>query len=283
LYACNKDEVAEKWAKEEKDLELWMKDNHPDAIFDNGIYIEKTYSIYSDSIQPETGDNVLVNFACKFIFEDNLVEQVSYKNWEAHGALSPSLYREGGPELWLSEYWSCMGIGHLYERERANIYIPSRLLVLPDFRTRKFEIELVKVIEPDLKSYQQDIMGKCMKKYGKNIDTITIKDNGKDYYVIYHIEKGKGDDVDVSSVKTRYTETYYLQDGDPRSCISDAVKVGWDKKFTKMFESVKKGGRITAMMPYRLMYGDEPYTDNNTKQFIAPLGSVLRYEINIDP
>ena len=121
-----------------------------------------------------------------------------------------------------------------------------------------------------------------MRKFGKGVDTITITENGRDFYVIFHVEEGKGDAVDVSSVKTKYTEVYYLQEGDPRTCVTNQAKTGWNYKFSKMFHKAKKGGKITAVMPYRLMYGEEPYKDSNTQQFIAPLGSVLKYEISID-
>ena len=122
-----------------------------------------------------------------------------------------------------------------------------------------------------------------MKNFCNNIDTITIKDNGQDYYVIYHVEdEGTGAAVDVSSVATHYDEYYMLQDGDFRPCVTNQAKKDWDKnKFSKMFQSVKKGGKITVVMPYRIMYGEKSYRDKN-KQDIAPLGSVLKYDIRID-
>jgi hypothetical protein len=281
LCACKKDETAEKWAKEEADLAEWIKENAPDALFENDIYIVKYGNIYHDAIQPETGDHVLVNFTCRTLYDD-VVEQVSYKDWKERGAQNYSQYREGGPELWPSEYWANMGIGQLQENERALVYIPSRKLDLPDFKTRKFDIELVKVIDTDLKNYQQDLMEQCMKKFGHCVDTITIEDKKRDYYVVYHITEGTGDEVSVSTVRTHYTESYYLQDNDARLCISDKEQIGWDRKFSEMFESVKKGGKITVVMPYRIMYGTDSYMDANM-QYIAPPGSVLKYEISIDP
>jgi len=278
--ACKKDETSEKWAKEEADLADWMKENHPDLTSDKGVYIEKFGPAYPDNIQPEANDYVLVNFICSFLYDD-VIETVSYKDWQGHGAKFHSFYREGGPELWPYERWVNMGIDQLYENERANIYVPSRILNLQDFKPRKYEIELVKVIDTDIKSYQEKLMGHCMKKYGKNVDTITIKDKGKDYYVIFHVDEGKGDPVDISSVKTHHNELYLLQEGDYRTCFSNQVKTGWDKKFSKMFQSVKSGGKITVVMPYRIMYGEEPYMDAN-KQNIAPSDSVLKYEISID-
>ena len=282
LCACKKDETAEKWAKEEAELAEWIKVNAPKALFENDIYIEKYGIGNPEGIQPETGDHVLINFTCRTLYDD-VVEQVSDKNWQYWGALNPSLYREGGPELWPTEYWVNMGIGQLQENERARIYIPSRKLDLPDFKTRKFDIELVKVIDTDLKNYQQELMGQCMKKFGHCVDTITIEESKREYYVVYHITEGTGDEeVAISTVRTRYTESYYLQKNDPRICVSDQEKIGWDRKFAKMFESVKKGGKITVVMPYRIMYGTDPYMDANM-QYIAPIGSILKYEISIDP
>jgi len=283
LCACNKDSVEKKWLEEEAKLAEWIKENRPDALFKNNIYFEKEGIEYPDNMspEPENKDHVLVNFTCRFLY-DNIIETVSYKDWQSHGAQFISSYREGGPELWPYERWESMGIAQLHENELANIYIPSRMLNLQDFKTRKFEIELVKVIDTDLKSYQEKIMGHCMKKFNKDVDTITITENGRDFYVIYHVDEGKGDPVEVSSVKTQYTEVYYLQEDDPRTCVTNRAKTGWNNKFSKMFQKVKKGGKITAVMPYRLMYGEEPYKDNNTQQFIAPLGSVLKYEISID-
>ena len=282
LCACNKSDVDEKWAKEETDLKEWMKENKPDLQLENGIYIEKIGSSNEKNTQPEAGDHVLVNFVCTFLFDD-VIEQVSYKDWQARGALYPSTYREGGPELWTPEMWINKGIGQLREKERAHVYIPSRILGFQDFKTRRFEIELVQVIDTLLKNYQEGLMGRYMRKFCK-VDTITIPINGKDHYIIYSVEdEGSGDAVNVSSVKTHYDEYYYLQNNRPKECAKDQLKTGWDRtKFSEMFQKVKKGGKITVMMPYRVMYGDNSYMDSN-KQYIAPPGSVLRYEIRIDP
>ena len=280
--ACNKNDVNEKWAKEEADLDEWVKENKPNLQKENFIYIEKFGHTYPSNTQPEAGDHVLVNFVCTFLYDD-IVEQVSYKDWKAHRALFPSTYKEGGPELWAPERWINMGIGQLREKERAMVYIPSRMLGLQDFKTRRFEIELVKVIDSDLKSYQEGLMGRYMKKYC-NVDTITIPINGKDHFIIYHVdEEGSGDAVNVSSVRTSHDEYYLLQDDRPIDCVKNQIKTGWDRnKFSEMFQSVKKGGKITVVMPYRIMYEEKSYMDNN-KQYIAPPGSVLRYEIRIDP
>ena len=280
FHACSKNDLEEKWAEEEAKLSEWMKENHPDAVFDNIIYYEKFGSEYPDNKQPDANDHVLVNFICSFLYDDT-VETVSNKDWQAHGAKNQSLYREGGPELWSPDMWGNKGLINLLEKERAFVYIPSRILNLQDFKPRKFEIELVKVIDVDLKSYQEKLMGNCMRKFGKCVDTITIKDKGKDYYVIYNVDEGKGDAIDISDVKTHYSESYLLQEGDYRACVSNQAKTGWDKKFSRMFQSVKKGGKITVVMPYRIMYDDKPYKDHN-QQYLAPHGSVLKYEINID-
>jgi len=279
--SCKKNDLEERWAEEEAKLDEWMKENRPNVPpCENSIYFEKVGASYPDHIQPEANDFVLVNFICRFLYEDE-IETVSYKDWQALGAKNPSKYREGGPELWPYEMWNSLGIAQLHEGECANIYVPSRILNFQDFKPRKFELELVKVIDTDIKSYQEKLMGDCMKQYGKSVDTITIKDKGKDYYVIFNIEEGKGDAVDVSSVKTHYNESYLLQEGDFRTCVTDKAKTGWDKKFSQMFRSAKKGGKITVVMPYKIMYEDNSYWDAN-KQFIAPRGSVLKYEINID-
>ena len=281
LCSCNKDDTAEKWAKEEAILETWIKENRPNAVFDNGIYIE-IIEQYPDNIQPEPGDHLLVDFVCRFLFDD-VVEQVSFKDWRSYGALNESTYREGGPELWApgDSPRLSVGIDNLRENEFAFAYVPSRILNYQDFISRKFEIKLVKVIDTDLKSYQEELMRCTMSKFNNKIDTITITDNGRDFYIIYNINEGEGDDVEVSSAKTRYTEMYYLQNDTPLTCVTNQEKTGWDRKFAEMFETVKKGGTITAVMPYRLMYHDDSYKDNN-KQYIAPPGSVLKYEISID-
>ena len=80
--ACNKD-VEEKWAQEEADLAEWMKENKRDAFFDSDIYIEKIGQKHEEHIQPETGDHVLVDFICTFLY-DRVVEQVSYKDGQTN-------------------------------------------------------------------------------------------------------------------------------------------------------------------------------------------------------
>ena len=282
LCACNKNDTDEKWAEEEAKLAEYIGQNIPEAILDKGIYIDKLQPAYPDNIQPEPGDYVLVDYVCKFLFDEGVVEYASLKDWQGQGALYPSTFREGGPELWTSEYWGNMGVGQLRENEYANVYIPSRLLGLQDFKTRIFQIYLNQVIDTDIKTYQEKLMEKYMKQYCNNVDTITIKENGKDYYVIYHIaSKGTGNTVDASNVKTHTSESYFLQDNDLRTCFSSREYDDWNNsKFSGMFKSVKKGGKIIVVMPYKLMYGEEPYKDDT--QIIAPMHSVLRYEISID-
>ena len=279
--ACSKDNVAERWAKEEAELAEWIAQNKPGLIIENGIYFEKLLPEYDENIRPDANDFVLVDYECRFL-SNNVLEKVSYKDWQARGASIPSVFREGGPELWESKFWEVMGVGHLRENESANVYIPSRLLNLQDFETRVFTIHLRKVIDENLKVYQEKLMECYMKKYEK-VDTITIKEDGKDFYVIYHVEReGAGNAITGSSVKTRTSESYYLQSGDEKICFSNR-DFSWTKHLA-MFRSenqpVKRGGRIIAVMPYRLMYGAKANMEN--KQYIAPTNSVLKYEINID-
>ena len=288
LCSCNKDETAEKWAKEEANLAGWIRENVSDAffdknndmyIFDNDMYIEIVSNRCKDNKKPEVGYHVLVNFVCSFL--DGAVEQVSYEDWQSYGAQNPSMYREGGPELWVAEYWGNMGIGNLYEGESANIYIPSRKLGLQDFKSRKYEIKLVQVIEPDLKIYQDSLMRVYMRNF-ETVDIDTVPINGRDHLIIYCVDNaGYGDHVNVSSVKTQCDEDYLLQENTPRLCDRRQPKT-WDTKFSKMFRDVKKGGKIIAVMPYRVMYGEDPYRDEKTGQLIAPLHSVLKYKISID-
>ena len=289
LCACNKNDVEEKWAQEEADLALWMKENKPDALFDKFIYIEKFGALHEENITPEPENYLLVNFVCSFLYEsDGDVERVSYKDGK-NGSIDYkpeqlSLYREGGPELWSPDMWLNKGLGLLRENERAFVYIPSRILNLQDFKPRKFEMHLVQVIDTDLKTYQEKLMGNYMKeRFCNKVDTFTIKDNGKDYYVMFHVkEEGTGSAITVSSVNTHYDEYYFLQDNKQKECIKDKAK-GWDRnKFSEMFQKVKKGGEITVVMPYRIMYGDQPYKDSNKQQYIAPPGSVLMYDLRID-
>jgi len=290
LCTCSKSDAEERWAKEEADLAEWIKENNIDAIFDNDIYIEKIIQRNEDHTQPEAGDHVLVNFVCSFVYDyDGDVERVSYKDGKDgninYHPEQLSLYREGGPELWSADYWGAMGVGWLREKERANIYIPSRKLNLQDFKPRVYMIELVQVIDIGLKTYQEKLMSNYMqKRFCNKFDTISIKDNkGNDYYVMYYMEdEGTGSAINLSSVRTHYDEYYFLQDNRHKECVKDKAKTGWDNKFSKMFESVKRGGKITVVMPYRIMYGDQRYMESNKQQFIAPPGSVLIYDIRID-
>ena len=53
VCACNKDDTAEKWAKEEAELAEWIKKHAPRAVFDNGIYIEIIGRRHEKNILPE--------------------------------------------------------------------------------------------------------------------------------------------------------------------------------------------------------------------------------------
>ena len=286
--ACNRIDIYEEWAKEEAKLAEWISENAPDADFipDKDIYFEIIRRKPVDNIAPETGDHVLVNFISSFL--DGTIEEVSFKDGPAkYNALLHSKYLEGGPELWNSDYWSRMGVGEMREKEKANIYIPSRMLNLQDFKTRKIEIELVQVIE-DLRAYQEGLMNNFMEKnFCKNFDTDTITINGRELIIFFHIDNSKAGDEEADFVSVRtFDEYYFLQENDFRVCaLNQTDKKKWEKSiFSEMFKSVKKGDVITAMMPYRVMYGEESYIYAPTKQTIAPLGSVLKYKIDfIDP
>jgi len=298
LCACSKNDVDEKWAKEEADLEVWIKEN-TNAKLDNYIYIEKFGPEYNENIKPDADnkDFLLVDFVCSFVYEyDGDVERVSYKDGKNgnknYNPQQLSAYKEGGPELWSSDYWVNMGLGHLREKESVFVYIPSRILNLQDFKPRKFEMHLVQVIDVGLKTYQEKLMSNYMqKRFCNKFDTIPVKDNkGNDYYVMYYVEdEGTGSAVNVASVSTHYDEYYFLQDNEHKECVTDKAKTGWDRNiFSEIFKDkkgqpVKKGGKITVVMPYRIMYGEQSYMDSNKQQYIAPPGSVLRYDIRIDP
>ena len=296
LNACNKpSETEEKWANEEAELALWIKENDPDAIFDNDVYIRKFGIASLDSIKPDPLGYVLVNYESRLLYDD-LVERVSDKDYMGYNAMNPSLYKEGGPEMWSPTMWGNKGVGKLYEKEQAYVYIPSRLLSLQDFQPRRFDIALVKVIN-NLEKYQnEDLMGNYMKRFCNELDTITATINGRDYYLIYHVAKeGDGSEIGSSSFSTKTTEKYFMQIEDIKTCFNNK-EIRWNddktrfsaKKFSEMFvnneeknnKALKRGGRIIAVMPYKMMFGDDPYRDGD--QFIAPENSVLLYEIDID-
>jgi len=303
VNSCNKDDTAERWKKEEADLAVWISENAPNAssvtINNVVIYYEIIGQRQEDNRTPvPPSDHVLVNFVCRFI-DDGTVERVSFRSDQTHhNPLLLSRYKKGGPELWDSDYWRLRGVGQMHENETANIYIPSRILGLRDFRTRKYEIELVQVIV-GLEQYQEDLMHKFMvKNFCGEFNTDTIPINGRDHIIFYHIDNKNSSDegVNISTVRTRFNEFYFLQNNIRHECVRNQSKIGWDRsdrnlikegwdknRFYKMFQSAKRGSKITAVMPYIVMYGEKDYIDPNTRQFIAPPGSVLKYEIFIDP
>ena len=308
LSSCSKNNTAELWAAEEANLLEWIKENHPDAVHLSGIYFVKTGASYPDNINPEMNDNVLVDFICRF-WDDDAVEMVSHAGWWPRDAQNPSMFREGGPELWAHDRWGRMGIGFLNVNEQAYVYVPSRLLDLQDFRTRVYHFHLRNVISPDILAYQHELMGNFMtENFNEAVDTITITENGKDYHVMYHV-RSQGAGLEITqplTVKNISYEYYFLEDEDFRSCFPrsssqdaanpDVVKTGFNgntSNYTSQLSSVfvnnpsknnkplHHGGRIVVVMPYRIMYGDNLTKDHNG-QYIAPASSVLKYEITID-
>ena len=298
--SCNKNKTDELWAAEEAKLAEWMGEHKPHLKpINNGIYFEKTGTNFDNNQSPDpvARDNVLVDFVRRYMYDDT-VEGVSYKEWWDYGAESPSTFREGGPELWFYERWISKGIDQLREEEKATVWVPSRLLGLVDFRTRVYTIHLRKVISPDLKAYQEKLMGNFMANYCNAVDTITVIDRGKEYYVMYHIEKeGDGEEIDplnTARLETLTSEYYFMEDNDFRICSSNVAKLGFNNDVSKYSRNlseifindpeknnipVKKGGVIVAVMPYVIMYDDKlnMYAD----QYIAPLNSVLMYRITI--
>ena len=298
LFSCSKNNIEELWAAEEARLKEWINENRPDAIFSNGVYFYKIGTQHPENIQPDTElrDNILVDFICRFL-DDDVVEEVSYKDWRSHQAQYPSIFKEGGPELWTHDRWAPMGLGQMREDEWANVYVPSRLLNKQDLRTRVYTFHLKRVINPDILAYQEKLMSSFMERFGEAVDTITISDNGKDYHLMYHVvNEGSGTNVDQPlDVNTRTSEFYFLEDDDFRTCFSNLAKKGFNgnvsnfsTKISDVFVNnpsknnlqVRKGSKIVAVMPYRIMYHDKLNSSNG--QYVAPLSSVLKYEIIID-
>lgn len=284
MCACKKSETEERWAEEEAKLAAWIAENKPDATLINGFYLEKTGNLYPDSMKPEAGDHVLLDYECRYLYDNTVLEYTSNPNWENLGARNPATFKDGGPELWAFDW---MGVNQLHKGEQANVYVPSRLLELQDFTTRVFSIQLHKVIDTDLKAYQEKLMSAYMQCYRKDIDTITWTNNGKDYYAMWHTtQKGAGQPAGNGAVSTHTTEKYTLQQGDVRTCFSDRA-IRWNDgssrfstQFAPMFANLNKGSKIIVAMHYRMMFGEEPYSENN--QVLAPSNSVLIYEITID-
>ena len=303
--SCGRNKTEELWAEEEAKLAEWISENKPHLVMiNNGIYFERIGDEYVDNLKPDSvlRDNVLLDFECRLL-EDGTVEEVSYREWWEYGAKSPSTYREGGPELWHYERWVKMGIGRLRENERANIYVPSRLLDLVDFQTRVFTVHLKKVVNPDIKAYQETLMGNFMEQFGTAVDTITVLDNGKDYHIMYYIaDEGWGEEISAttSEVSTKTSEFYFMEDDDFRNGFRNKATTGFndDKSrfstyISRIFDNnpeknnkpVRNRGKIIAVMPYRIMYGTELITDVDVyghEQYVAPVESVLMYEIQID-
>ncbi len=283
LSACKKDDVDEKLAKEDQELDQYMADK-PNAVrLADGLYIEKL-PMLAGGVQPEAGDFVLVDYVCKYLYTD-ITESVSYENYSSYGALYPCVYKSGGPELWelfKPLFGISMGIAQMSEHQTANIYITSRTYN-QDFNTRLFEMTLRKVIGPDLKGYQETLMSTYLKRqYADEVDSVKITNNGKEYYMMYHIVTPGTEGV-VGATNTQTTESYFLQNNDIRLCGS-GERIWNNGNMIQVLKQVNKGGRVVVAAPYKLIYGDDEYyiMVGKNKQYIAPPGSVLLYDITIE-
>jgi hypothetical protein len=284
LSACSRDDVAEKWAEEENDLYNWMRENEPGLRpLKNGVYVKITGERQLENMKPETTDHVMVNFVCRF-FDDETIEQTSYMQWDIEPLYLPA-YKHGGPELWEFLRWGKIGIDQMHKGESAKIYVPSRALNLQDFRTRVYDIELVDVIE-NIGTYQDKMITNFFRASYPNgkIDSIKITIDGRQQFIVYHIDDdGFGSELPFASVRTRFNE-YFILNRDFQLSMDNISRSGryWASNFADMLQPARRGRKVTALMPVKVIYHEGFLLDENRTQYIVPPGSVLRYEIEIE-
>jgi FKBP-type peptidyl-prolyl cis-trans isomerase len=313
-WACNKkDDTSEKLAAEEQKLTEYMESTVPDAKkLANGLYVKKLTEI-TNVPKPEAGKYALVDYTVKWLYNDQM-EHVSYKDYESFQPIYLPLYKDGGPILWQMTAplnGISAGIGELCEGETANIYFASRynsdfLPPPPDFTTRLMWVKLVKVIN-DLTLYQESLMSEYLKQAGGETDTVKVKSSldFNDYNIMYAIEyEGNGAQItDADAVATKTSLSYLLQEYNMAHEYLAAQDVSWQTGSTstgglytatnamsEILTKMKKGGRVTVAMPYKLFYGDPAVDaenmpiprDGETQQFAVPIGSVVILNIAIE-
>ncbi len=305
FWSCNKDDTAEKMAAEDQKLTEYMQTNLPDATnVSGGLYINKLTTI-DDSPKPEAGKFVLIDYMLYTLY-DNVLERVSYMDYENYQSAYPSIYKFGGPEIWqltapLTGISEC--IGQMHEGETSNIFFSSRHNVFypyADFTTRKLWLKLVKVID-DITVYQENLMSNYLKNCtGGGTDTIIVQStvDNNPYKVMFRIlNEGTGEKIgDNVEVKSTASASYLIQDRVAHPYVSNE-EVKWNTAnnsnlhtFTKsncigeILKKMKKGGKVALALPYRLVYGDKDENipvDDNTGQCVVPMYSVLIYEITL--
>ncbi|MDR1864902.1 MAG: hypothetical protein LBR08_04950 [Bacteroidales bacterium] len=276
LVSCNRNDTDEKLLAEEQQLDQYIAANEQDAVRANGIYFKKISE--TEGVKPDVRDYVLIDYTCKHLYEGT-VEQVSYKDYEAYGALYPSPYLEGGPEA-MDLTRSLFGsyIAGMREGENARLYVPSRH-TNRDFITRLYEITLVKVMGADLTSYQEKLMDAYLKEYyaQATVDTIPVTlDDGKVYHVLCAtLQKSREDNrqFDFNIVESNYI----LNDISDHRPFQEANIQSWPwPSAVKNSDKLKNAETAIMLIPYRLRYGEQICTIPNG-QVVVPYEAVLVY------
>ncbi len=293
LTTCNKTEDWEgKVLEEEQELGKYVETTYPNAEkINNSIYYLKT-KVNNTGIKPDAGNYILVNFVCRYLY-DGTYERVSYSNYATYNPIYYPAYAKGGPELWqLSNplFGISEGVSKMREQEIASFFVSSRY-ESNDYISRQYNIELVKVI-PNLNTYQEDsLMRKFFKYKGLVADSLTTTsqvDNNK-YKIFFAItEEGDGDKIlSDSEVKLNRTISYMLLPNTPiysdksYETVTNEVSWWYDIPIRQILMKMNKGGKVTIIFPFKVLYGDNFVVNDNMQQTV-PEGSVVIFEITVD-
>ena len=297
LCACNKDDVGEKLAEEEKKLAEYITTNFGDAAINlgDGVYMVKTHED-EEGATVEAGNYILWNQK----ITNHITEELEYTSDKSGNF--PESYIDGGPELTvvLSRKID-EGLQQMRKGESADIYIPSRWLFV-DFQPRVYSAEIVDVIK-DLSKYQEGLMSSYIRRYwlphrGVSVDTVPNVVSSIDkteYNVMYHIvQKGTGEAItEGMNVDTKTSISYMIWENDVRTYLTD-TNITWhtgaDKnKINTLTETncvgeiltkMKKGGRVVVTMTSKLYWEDKNLPVNGYNQYYIPKWSVVIFIIN---
>ena len=295
LCACNKYDVGEKLAEEEKKLAEYITTNFGDAAINlgDGVYMVKIHED-EDGATVEAGNYILWNQ--KII--NHITEKLEYTS-DLSSSNFPESYVDGGPEITqvLSKKID-EGLQQMKKGESADIYIPSRWLFF-DFQPRIYSVEIVDVIK-NLSNYQEGLMSGYIRsrwpqhRGSVDRDTVVSTIDKTEYVVMYRIlEKGNGETItEGMNIETKTSISYMIKDNDVRPYTPER-EPSWSTSpgekintlttkncIGEILTKMKKGGTVVVTMSSKLFWEDKDLPVNGYDQYYIPKWSVVIFIIN---
>jgi hypothetical protein len=293
VCACNRNDIDEKLAEEERTLTEFVTTRFPNAIsLGSSVYLVKTHE-EPNGAKIEAGDHILWNWE----IINQITGELEYTSEQNTGTKFEDSYVDGGPEITLVQSSVVdEGLKQMKKGEKGDIYLPSRWRFF-DFQPRIFSVEIVDVISKGLSVYQEALMtgyikNTCNKAVADTIKDVISSTDNIEYNVMYHIiDKGAGAAItNGMNIASKVSISYLIRENEAHNYREEEItwetspgeRVNTQTKTNCMGEILKKmnqGGKVMIAMPTHLYWEDANLPKNDYKQYRIPKWSVVVFTI----